>query len=108
MFFLRKGRRAQRAENFDAISYTLKKYIRLLRSELETKSYTLKTVYGNYRVGSTLKSINYIALLLLNRGTGREGGWQGRGRKKPGPKCGTKPGTAGLPAPYVALRFWWP
>ena len=53
MFFLRKGRRAQRAENFDAISYTLKKYIRLLRSELETKSYTLKTVYDNYGLGST-------------------------------------------------------
>ena len=54
MFFLRKGRRAQRAENFDAISYTLKKYIRLLRSELETKSYTLKTVYGNYELGHTI------------------------------------------------------
>ena len=48
MFFLRKGRRAQRAENFDAISYTPKKYIRLLWSELETKSYTLKKIYSNY------------------------------------------------------------
>ena len=30
-----------------------KKDTRLLRSELETKSYTLKTVYGNYRLEST-------------------------------------------------------
>ena len=42
MFFLRKSRRAQRAENFEAISYTLKKYIRLLRSELEPSHTRLK------------------------------------------------------------------
>ena len=66
----------------------LKKYIRLLRSELETKSYTLKTVYGNYRLASTLKSINYIALLLSIEKLGGRGGGGGGGRKKPGPKSG--------------------
>ena len=30
-------------------------YIRLLRSELEPKSYTLKTIYGNSRLGSILR-----------------------------------------------------
>jgi len=36
----------------------LEKIIRLLRSELETKSYTLKTISGNFKLASNVENAN--------------------------------------------------
>jgi len=52
MFFLSRGPRTQRAEYFRSEPYSLQKYTRLLRSELDTKSYTLKTIHGKYDLAS--------------------------------------------------------
>ena len=40
----------------------VKKYISLLRSGIDTKSYTLKTVSGNYALGSTPEIWNALSL----------------------------------------------
>ena len=46
MFFLRKGRRAQRAENFEAISYTLKKIYSLIRISPKILDFVKKTFFS--------------------------------------------------------------
>ena len=43
----------------------LKKIIRLLRSELETKSYTLKTISGNFKLASNVENANIFDEILL-------------------------------------------
>ena len=47
------GRRAQRAENFGSDPYTLKICTCFLRSDFETKSYTVTCIHGNLPLRST-------------------------------------------------------
>ena len=50
--FLKKRLARAALEIFEACSYTLNEKYSLMGSELETKSYTLKTIHGNLELES--------------------------------------------------------